>query len=201
MKSISQFRGVLVEEPEYSKFDILVRAGLANKAQLQRLHGILAKMGEDKPTFNMADRLIIQNLFNRMVDLLSGNKQIFTQARKAVREDIELDEAVKSSEAVDDIPSSGPPMVLVLKRKFIRNINNNIRIALYYNDKLKKYFSVPYTAAGSVDLAPVQSEEVVIPDELMSMYEQLDENNQSIFLELIQDENNHQKLLDFYNDK
>jgi len=204
MKTIGQFRGVLEEEPEYSKFDILVRAGLANKAQIQRIHRILDKMGEERPMFNNADKMIMQNLFNRMVDLISNNKQIFTQARKVVREEAgeeELFEANKESEKSVEISASGPPMVLVLRRKFIRNINNNIRIALYYSDKLNKYFSVPYTAGGSVDIAPVQSEELVIPDELMSIYENLDENNQSIFLELIQDEDNYKQLLDFYNDK
>jgi len=199
MKTIGQIRGSLIEDTsEYSKFDVLIRAGLANKAQLQRIHKILSKMEEERPVFTNADRMIMQNLFNRMVDLLSNNKQIFTQARRAVREDVELDEAVKEIEETDKIPASGPPMILILKRKYIRNMSNNIRIALYYNDKLKKYFSIPYTASGSVDLTPsFQAEEIVIPDDMMDLYQSLDEENQKVFVEMIQDEEQYQRLKSF----
>ena len=39
--------------------------------------------------------MILQNLFNKMVDLISNNKQIFQQTRRAVREETEeLDERV-----------------------------------------------------------------------------------------------------------
>jgi len=90
MKSLEDFKKILLEEEksDYSKFDMLVRAGLANKAQIQRIHKILDKMGEEKPNFSPADRMIVQNLFNKMVDLITNNKQIFQQTRRAVREDI-----------------------------------------------------------------------------------------------------------------
>ena len=90
MKSLLDFKSIIEEEKaDYSKFDTLVRAGLANKAQMQRIHKILDKMGEEKPQFNNADRMIIQNLFNKMVDLISNNKAINMQARRAVKENIE----------------------------------------------------------------------------------------------------------------
>ena len=68
MKSLQEFKLNLTEEEkqDYSKFDALIRAGLGNKAQIQRLHTILGKMGEDKPNFSPADRAIIQNIFNKM---------------------------------------------------------------------------------------------------------------------------------------
>lgn len=90
MKSLSDFKQI-TEEKEYEKFDMLVRAGLANKAQLQRIHRILDKMQEERPVFNNADRMILQNLFNKMIDLISNNKQIFQQTRRAVREENEMD--------------------------------------------------------------------------------------------------------------
>ena len=155
MKSLLEFKSIVEEEKsDYSKFDTLVRAGLANKAQMQRIHKILDKMGEEKPTFNNADRMIIQNLFNKMVDLISNNKQINMQARRAVREDVEelTDEPVMLQEDKD------PPLVLVIKRKAIRLYPDGTRIALYYNEKLKKYFSVPYQYGSGMD-APIQSEE------------------------------------------
>lgn len=199
MKTLGSFRRTYItEEQDYSKFDILVRAGLANKAQIQRIHKILSKMEEERPVFSNADRVIMQNLFNRMVELLSNNKQIFTQARKAVHEDVELEEAVKENEDSEKIPASGPPMILILKRKYIRNMSNNIRIALYYNDKLKKFFSVPYSSSGSVDLtASLQAEDIVIPDDMMELYQSLDEENKKVFVEMLQDEDSRKQLLAF----
>ena len=89
MKSLQEFKYNLTEEEkqDYQKFDTLVRAGLANKSQITRLHKILGKMGEDRPVFNPQDRQLMQDLFNKMVDLVTNNKQIFQQTRKAVREE------------------------------------------------------------------------------------------------------------------
>lgn len=157
MKSLEEFKSVLTEEEksDYSKFDALVRAGLANKAQLQRIHKILDKMGEERPTFNNADKQILQNLFNKMVDLLSNNKQIFAQTRRAVREDTE--DCLEES----NIDAQPLPFVLVLRRKAIRMYPEGTRVALYYNERLNRYFSVPYSA-GSLDRNPIQAEEFEI---------------------------------------
>jgi hypothetical protein len=157
MKSLEEFKSVLTEEEksDYSKFDALVRAGLANKAQLQRIHKILDKMGEERPTFNNADKLILQNLFNKMVDLLSNNKQIFAQTRRAVREDTE--DCLEES----NIDAQPLPFVLVLRRKAIRMYPEGTRVALYYNERLNRYFSVPYSAS-SLDRNPIQAEEFEI---------------------------------------
>ena len=88
MKALNEFKLIVEEDKkaDYSKFDALIRAGLANKAQMTRIHKILDRMGEEKPNFTQADRAIIQNMFVKMVDLLSHNKTINTQARKAIHE-------------------------------------------------------------------------------------------------------------------
>ena len=158
MKSLVDFKSIVEEEKsDYSKFDALIRAGLANKAQMQRIHKILDRMGEERPNFSNADRMIIQNLFNKMVDLISNNKQINQQARRAVREEVvELDEAV-------DTPKD-PPNILVLRRKSIRLYPDNTRVALYYNNTLDKYFSVPY--GPKID-SSVQAEEVELQEAVM----------------------------------
>jgi len=154
MKSLLEFKSIVEEEKsDYSKFDILVRAGLANKAQLQRIHRILDKMQDERPQFNNTDRMILQNLFNKMVDLISNNKQIFQKARQVVKEEVELNEA----------PIDGdPPPVLMLKRKSIRLYPDNTRVALYYNDKLDKYFSIPYGPKVDTAIQAEQMQEAVI---------------------------------------
>lgn len=178
MKSLEDFKNILLEEEksDYSKFDMLVRAGLANKAQIQRIHKILDKMSEEKPNFSPADRMIVQNLFNKMVDLISNNKQIFQQTRRAVREDIidtsdfKIDKSgrkykahriklgntpaadgsveLAKEEVVQLTEAQDPPFVLVLKRKAIRLYPDGTKIALYHNDRLDKDFAVPYATSS-----------------------------------------------------
>jgi hypothetical protein len=159
MKSLDEFKNLVEEEKsDYSKFDMLVRAGLANKAQIQRIHRILDKMQDDRPQFSNADRMILQNLFNKMVDLISNNKQIFQKARQAVREDVFV-EADSSKTTQED-----PPVVLMLKRKAIRIYPDKTKVALYYNSKLDKHFTVPY---GNTIDAAIQSEDVELEEAVM----------------------------------
>jgi hypothetical protein len=207
MKSFQDFKVELVEEEksDYSKFDVLVRAGLANKAQMQRIHRILDKMQDERPNFNNADKQIIQNLFNKMVDLVSNNKQIFNQTRRAVREELDegivdtsdykVDSAGRKYKAhrtkvgdtapqVGDDPdavkeevsylqeSHDPPFVLVLKRKAIRLYPDGTKVALYYNDKLKRIFTVPYNTEDEVAIQ-AQHEEIEQVEEAVDAIGQL----------------------------
>ena len=185
MKNLQDFKNLVEEEKsDYKQFDMLVRAGLANKAQLARIHRIMDKMTEERPQFNNADREIMRNLFNRMADLISNNKQIFMRARQAVKEELEegildtadikvahrikigdvaygKDEDIKEDfeliEATKDLDGD-PPFVLMLKRKAIRLYPNKARVALYYNKQLDKYFTIPY--GEGID-APLQAEETI----------------------------------------
>jgi hypothetical protein len=210
MKSLSKFKQeptVILEEEktDYSKFDMLVRAGLANKAQIQRLHVILDKMQDERPVFSNADRAIMQNLFNKMVDLISNNKQLFQQTRRLVREELEegvkdssdfkivtdangkqrkvkahrvvlnttvAEEQVKEETLDENVLQRDPPAVLVLRRKNIRSFSNDTSIALYYNDKLNKYFSIPYSTNSDIN-SPIQAEEVQIDEAKINGIDQL----------------------------
>ena len=199
MKSLLEFKSIVEEEKsDYSKFDALVRAGLANKAQLARIHKILDKMGEERPVFNNADREILRNLFNRMVDLVSNNKQIYTKARQAVRENLE-------EARMDSIGSSypllpDPPAVLVIKRKAVRLYPDGTRIAMYWSDKLKRVFSLPYGPAVDPVIQAeeyvqemLQKDEILLNDgniislneetkqQILNIYSQLDEESKEIF--------------------
>ena len=195
MKSLLEFKSIVEEEKsDYSKFDALVRAGLANKAQLQRIHKILDKMGEERPVFNNADREIMRNLFNRMVDLISS-KQLFTKARQTVHEDVELTEAPMDAPLVPD-----PPVVLVIKRKAVRLYPDGTRVALYWSDKLKRVFSLPYGPSVQPVIQAeeyvqelMESEELLLNDgnkitlseeakqQIINTYEQLDEESKEVF--------------------
>ena len=199
MKSLLDFKSIVEEEKsDYSKLDILVRAGLANKAQLQRIHKIMDKMGEERPVFNNADREIMRNLFNRMADLITSNKQIYTKARQAVREDLNEARSDSVGSAFPLVPD--PPVVLVIKRKAVRLYPDGTRVALYWSDKLKKYFSVPYGPALDSTIQAeeyvrefLQSDEIALNDGnnvslneetkemFVDVYERLDGQNKEYF--------------------
>jgi hypothetical protein len=206
MKDLQEFRNLVEEEKsDYTKFDILVRAGLANKAQLARIHRILDKMTEERPQFNNADKEIVRNLFNRMVDLIANNKQVFQKTRQAVKE--QLEEAIVDTSDYKIGPSgrkvrahrlkigdvgevredfelveapvdfdNDPPFVLVLKRRAIRMYPDKTKVALYYSKTLDKYFSVPY---GGPMGAVVQAEETQIEEAVMDQLHKIVKEKQA----------------------
>jgi hypothetical protein len=89
-----------------------------------------------------------------MVDLISNNKQIYSRAKQAVRE--ELEEATRMNAPLVPLP----PIIMVIKRKAVRLYPDGTRIALYYNDKMKRYFSVPF-GTPEADISGVQAESFI----------------------------------------
>jgi hypothetical protein len=215
MKSLQEFKSVVEEEKQdFSKFDALVRAGLGNKAQIQRMHQILAKMEEERPNFSQADRSIIQNIFMKMVDLITNNPQIHRQARKSVKESIvdtsdfklsasgkkvrahriKFDKEVKEEIILDESIAKDPPFILILKRKAIRLYPNGMKVAVYHNDRLDKDFAIPFTQddAGMIQAEQIELDtgDIVELDEetleaFQAVYLSLTEENQEKFVDLI----------------
>lgn len=215
MKSLQEFKSVVEEEKQdFSKFDALVRAGLGNKAQIQRMHQILAKMEEERPTFSQADKSIIQNIFVKMVDLITNNPQIHRQARKSVKESvvdtsdfklsasgkkvkahrIEFDKEVKEEIVLDESLAKEPPFILILKRSAIRLLPGGMKVAVYHNEKLGKDFAIPFTQddAGTIQSEQIELDtgDIVELDEqtleaFQTVYHSLNEENQQKFVDLI----------------
>jgi hypothetical protein len=89
-----------------------------------------------------------------MLELITSDKTIFQKARQSVKEDIN-----ESSREIDFLPP-----VLILKRKSIRLFPNNVKVAIYHNDKLNRSFALPMTdlSVSSVaeEVIPMNSNEV-----------------------------------------
>jgi hypothetical protein len=205
MKSLQEFKSVVEEEKQdFSKFDALVRAGLGNKAQIQRMHQILAKMEEERPNFSQADRSIIQNIFMKMVDLITNNPQIHRQARKSVRESVidtsdfklsvdgkkvrthrikfDEPEEVKEEIVLDEGIAKDPPFILILKRKAIRLYPNGMKVAVYRNDRLNKDFAIPFTQD---DAGMIQAEQIELDTgDIIELDEETLEAFQAVYLSL-----------------
>ena len=215
MKSLQEFKSVVEEEKQdFSKFDALVRAGLGNKAQIQRMHQILAKMEEERPNFSQADRSIIQNIFMKMVDLITNNPQIHRQARKSVKESIvdtsdfklsasgkkarahrikfDDPEEVKEEIVLDESIAKDPPFILILKRKAIRLYPNGMKVAVYHNDRLDKDFAIPFTQD---DAGMIQAEQIELDTgDIVELDEETLEAFQAVYLSLT--EENQEKFVD-----
>jgi hypothetical protein len=215
MKSLQEFKSVVEEEKQdFSKFDALVRAGLGNKAQIQRMHQILAKMEEERPNFSQADRSIIQNIFMKMVDLITNNPQIHRQARKSVRESVidtsdfklsvdgkkvrthrikfDEPEEVKEEIVLDESIAKDPPFILILKRKAIRLYPNGMKVAVYRNDRLNKDFAIPFTQD---DAGMIQAEQIELDTgDIIELDEETLEAFQAVYLSLT--EENQERFVD-----
>lgn len=81
--------------------------------------------------------------------------------------------------------TSEPPFVLVLKRVNVRQFPN-FKVAVYYSDKLNKYFTVPYeTKIGS----NIQAEETISEQSTFSnflnVFVNLSEEHQKVMLEMV----------------
>ena len=217
MKNLQEFKIVEEEKQDYSKFDALVRAGLGNKAQIQRMHQILAKMGEDKPQFTTADRAIIQNLFNKMVELITNNPQMFRQARKSVSEgvidtaDFKLsasgkkvrahkvvldkeDGEIKEEMSLEEAVVSEPPFIILLKRTAVRLYPNGLRVATYTSDKLKREFAIPFVGREAGMVQSAEEYRIELNDgTVIELDEETDIAFENVYEEL--DEENKEKFV------
>lgn len=222
MKNLQEFKLVEEEKQDYSKFDALVRAGLGNKAQIQRMHQILAKMGEEKPQFTNADRAIIQNLFNKMVELITNNPQIFRQARKSVSEGVidtadyklsasgkkvrahrivldkedeeEKEKEVKEEVTLEEAAVSEPPFIILLKRTAVRLYPNGLRVATYTSDKLKREFAIPFVGREAGMVQSAEEYRIELNDgTIIELDEETDIAFENVYEEL--DEENKEKFV------
>lgn len=222
MKNLQEFKLVEEEKQDYSKFDALVRAGLGNKAQIQRMHQILAKMGEEKPQFTNADRAIIQNLFNKMVELITNNPQIFRQARKSVSEGVidtedyklsasgkkvrahrividkedeeEKEKEIKEEVSLEEAVVSEPPFIILLKRTAVRLYPNGLRVATYTSDKLKREFAIPFVGREAGMVQSAEEYQIELNDgTIIELDEETDIAFENVYEEL--DEENKEKFV------
>ncbi len=146
---MKSFRG-LTEELEsvtsMRHLDTLVRAGLIDKTQLSRLHRMLEKMSGGSATFTGKDRMVLYELLQRLVSLVTDNPQLYTKTLQTIRAESMQTEDVAADlvDAQGMVKTSMPPAILILKRKQIRSYANDMYVALYHNDRLNRFFSIPY---------------------------------------------------------
>lgn len=91
--------------------------------------------------------------------------------------DLELDKDEKKEVKEALSFDNDPPFVLVLRRKAIRMYPNQMKVAVYYNDKLNKFFSVPYGAGMSPSTIQAEEIEPTVMDSLKQIVEDDQQGN------------------------
>lgn len=140
---------------------------------------------------------IYTKYYKKYIQTLKNHPRLLSKASKKKKVDEEIINE-KNSSSID------PPFVLTLKRVNVRLFPDDIKVALYFNDKLKKYFSVTYGPSG---VSPFQAEETELIDEiseeekiisLLKVFQNLTEENQNKLINKLQfDKNFISKLQDF----
>lgn len=77
---------------------------------------------------------------------------------------------LSESELVQESGVALPPNILILRRQTVRQFAGHTLVALYYNDKLDQYFSIPFGGA---------EDSIITPSAMKEETEQLDELNTS----------------------
>ena len=87
--------------PKMYKVKQLARLGLVNKQDVQKLLNAMDTMNQGKE-LPKKQRDIIFGAFGDLIDLVTGDKMIFQKAKKAVKEETIIDEAIKYTHAAID---------------------------------------------------------------------------------------------------
>jgi len=126
-----------------------------------------------------------ENIYQKYLE--KYNKQIKQSQRKEIKENTNQEQ---------------PPYILVLKRQNVRQFPGGIGVALYYNEKLGKHFSVPYgktmdssiQAENTIDTSEsLEEKELII--KFLNTFSKLTEENQQKMLEMVNED--YQKIKDF----
>jgi hypothetical protein len=120
---------------------------------------------------------------NRARDIIQKHKQDIKKLYNNTEMDGEMIEEGKGK-------SSEAPYILTLKKVTTRTYPGNVQVTLYYNDRLKKYFSVPMNDDTSIGI----SEEVLV-GKFLEVFKELSEKNQEKLLKNL--EENYQGLKKF----
>lgn len=142
MKTFGDFKQQLHESvsPESQRFDALVRAGLMDKTKLSKLHRVMDKLAQDQQ-LSPQERQLVSELVQELTHIVTSNVGVFQKVRQSVKEEIIAEVADSTSIAMYH---QEPPPLVVLRRKAIRMYPHDTKVALYYSDKLDRYFTIPF---------------------------------------------------------
>lgn len=139
-----------------------------------------------------------QSDINRLYNNLKKGKESKdkkSNTQKNMKEELEVIEEKKNTGHVPD-----PPFVLILKRQVIKSYPNNVKVALYYNDKLNKYISIPYgpNVDSAIQVESVDADERNLISSIINIFYSLSEDNKIKMMNMInKDSDSYLKVREF----
>jgi len=122
-----------------------------------------------------------------------NQKKDHTKEKKSKERNKQVKEDYEIYESSNKAPYRGmPPFTLVLKRKAIRQYPNDTRVALYWSDKLKTNFTVPYEDKGKIS-GVIQAESVDLKENVLDKLNQIVQDKKSMMIEF---NSGHTKKID-----
>jgi len=101
-----------------------------------------------------------------------SNFKVKTIEKPSIKKEESLLEALDYEDTrgvIVEASESDPPPVMMMRRKSIRKLSGNQKVALYYVDKINKYITIPYGSGGltgSIGEEVIEYQEYSIIDEL-----------------------------------
>lgn len=135
MKSLQAFKSKLIEEQSDLNETMIASSDYKISASGRKYRAHRTKVGD---TTSGVDYSVND------VDMLNPEALLKKGLLKKGEVKLKEDKTIK-------VLSGDPPFTLVLKRQTIRSFSGDVKIALYFNEQLKTYFSIPYSnKTGSV---------------------------------------------------
>lgn len=119
--------------------DVLATLGVMTQQECAQLTGALDKL-QHHQSLSSQERDLVCEALSDITHYLAAHQTQLQQVGASVMESSDLSAMA--------LFQGDPPPLVVMRRKAIRMYPFNTKVALYYSDKLNRYFSVPYQTGG-----------------------------------------------------
>lgn len=145
-----------LDSGEQVKVNQLARLGLVSKEDVTRLKRALSK---DTTNLTRGEKDLLVSVFDSLLDKVLHNQQLFQKTKQSFKEEDVAEDAKPNLDVHGENHNFAFPVLLLLRRKAIRLFPDGKKVALYYADKLNRYFSVP--SSGDAVAEELSDEDVI----------------------------------------
>lgn len=122
---------------------VLVRAGLYDSHQLAKVNRAVLKL-LNQETLTLQDRTVLLTILEKLLQMVTDHQNIKQLMKRTLQT-----EHTGADDFGHLVPGQ-PPTILLFRRKAFRQYPDQTKVALYYNEKLDRYLSIPYTEGDNV---------------------------------------------------
>jgi len=142
-EAIGEMSDSAEQKKQMQKLGVLVRAGLYDSHQLAKVNRVVLKL-LNQETLTLQDRTVLLAILEKLLQVVTDHQNI-TQLMKRT-----LQTEHTGADDFGHLVPGQPPTILLFRRKAFRQYPDQTKVALYYNEKLDRYLSIPYTEGDNV---------------------------------------------------